>query len=81
MMWRKKLRIASFISAKFTLLTISIALCLHQECLGLTVKICTLAPADSDWMKIITHIIIDTTKNSDVKFVFYTGGTWETRMK
>jgi TRAP-type C4-dicarboxylate transport system substrate-binding protein len=75
MMWRKKLRIASFISSKLTLLTISIALSLYQECFGLTVKIGTLAPADSDWMKIINDIIIDTIKNSDVKFVFYTGGT------
>jgi len=75
MMRRKKLRIKSFMSVKITLLTISIALCLYQESLGLTIKIGTLAPADSDWIKIINDIIIDTTKNSEVKFVLYTGGT------
>ncbi len=75
MMRRKKLRIKSFMSVKITLLTISIALCLYQESLGLTIKIGTLAPADSDWLKIINDIIIDTTKNSEVKFVLYTGGT------
>jgi TRAP-type C4-dicarboxylate transport system substrate-binding protein len=60
---------------KISLLTLPIILNSPTKALSLTVKIGTLAPADSDWLKIIGSIISDTLKNyPDIKFYIYPGG-------
>ncbi|MDT7906948.1 MAG: TRAP transporter substrate-binding protein DctP [Candidatus Calescibacterium sp.] len=60
---------------KISLLTLPIILNFPKKALSLTVKIGTLAPADSDWLKIIGSIINDTLKNyPDIKFYIYPDG-------
>ncbi|MFZ8805309.1 MAG: hypothetical protein ACO2PO_20350 [Candidatus Calescibacterium sp.] len=60
---------------KISPLTLPIILNSPTKALSLTVKIGTLAPADSDWLKIIGSIINDTLKNyPDIKFYIYPGG-------
>jgi TRAP-type C4-dicarboxylate transport system substrate-binding protein len=60
---------------KISILTFPITLNFPTKALSLTVKIGTLAPADSDWLKIIGSTINDTLKNyPDIKVYIYPGG-------